>query len=152
MAINTFVARVSGVSLSAAATKTLAQLVTTTNQSCAVRGWGISFNGTDATKEPILVDVLRQTTAGTSSALTIVEATTSNKNPVTTALQTFTVEPTASDVLWSMYFTPVGGGGDFILYPGEEFVVEASSRIGIRVTTGTGVTCSAAAYLKFIEL
>lgn len=148
---NLFVARVSGVALTAASTKTLAQIVTTTNMRSYLCGWGVSFNGNDATKAPILVDVLRQTTAGTSSALTIVEADTGNTNPVTTALQTFTVEPTAGDILWSMYFTPVGGGIDISLYPGDEFVLPPSTRIGIRVTTGTGVANDAAAYLKFRE-
>lgn len=148
---NLFVARVHGATVTAAATTTMVQIVTTTNQSIGLRGWGISFNGTDATKEPIRVDILRQTTAGTSSALTVVEYTASNKNPVTTALQTFSAEPTASDVLWSMYFTPVGGGGDFTAYPGEEIVVEPSGRLGIRCTAATGVTCSATAYLKWAE-
>lgn len=151
MSQNLYVARVSGVSLAAATAKTLAQIITTTNQRAFLCGWGISFNGTDATKEPILVDVLRQTTAGTSSSLTVVEAQPGGAAPVTTALQTFTVEPTAGDILWSAYFTPVGGGTDVMLYPGDEFVLEASTRIGIRVTTGAAVTCTAAAFLKFRE-
>lgn len=151
MAQQMFVARVSGVSLSAAATKSLVQIVTTTNQRVRVRGWGVSLNGTDATKEPILCEVLRQTTAGTSSALTIVKADPASTTPVTTALQTFSAEPTASDILWSQYFTPVGGGIDLTLYPDDEIVMGASTRLGLRVTTATGVTCSAAAYLRFAE-
>jgi hypothetical protein len=151
MAKHLFVARVSGVSLSAAATKTLVQIVTTTNQRIQVRGFGVSFNGTDATKEPILVDVLRQTTAGTSSALTLVKGDPLTGTAVTTALQTFSAEPTASDVLWSQYFTPVGGGIDLTLYPEDEITLGPSTRLGLRVTTGTGVTCSAAAYFRFAE-
>lgn len=149
---NVFVARVSGVSLSAATTRTMLQLVTASTNTAAVRAWGVSFNGTDATKEPILVDLLRQTTAGTSSSLTVVEQAASNKNNVTTALQTFSsTEPTAGDVLWSSYFTPVGGGGEFTCYPGEEIVMDVSTRLGLRVTTATGVTCSCSAYIKFLE-
>ena len=151
MAQQMFVARVSAEALAATATETLVQIVTTTNQRIRVRGWGVSFNGVDATKTPILCEVLRQTTAGTSSALTVVKADPASSNAVTTALQTFTVEPTAGDILWSQYFTPVGGGIDLTLYPDDEIVMGASTRIGLRVTTGTAVTCDAAAYIRFAE-
>lgn len=151
MAQQMFIARVSGQALAAAATETLVQIVTTTNQRVRVRGWGVSFNGTDATKQPILVEVLRQTTAGTSSALTIVKADPASTTPVTTALQTFTAEPTASDILWAQYFTPVGGGIDMTLYPDDEIVMGASTRLGIRATTVTGVTCDASAHIRFVE-
>jgi len=151
MAQQMFVARVSGQALAAAATETLVQIVTTTNQRVRVRGFGVSFNGTDATKQPILVDVLRQTTAGTSSALTIVKADPASGTPVTTALQSFTVEPTAGDILWSAYFTPVGGGIDLALYPDDEIVLGPSTRLGIRCTTVTGVTCDANGFIRFVE-
>lgn len=151
MAQQMFVARVSAEALAAVATETLVQIITTTNQRIRVRGWGVSFNGVDATKTPILVEVLRQTTAGTSVALTIVKADPASTTPVTTALQDFTVEPTAGDILWSQYFTPVGGGIDLTLYPDDEIVLGASTRLGLRVTTATGVTCDAAAYIRFAE-
>lgn len=150
MANQLMVARVSAVALSAATTKTLVQVVTATNQRAHLRGFGVSFNGVDATKTPILAEVLRQTTAGTSSALTIVKGD-PDSTTIASALQTFSAEPTASDVLWSQYFTPVGGGCDITLYPDDEWMIASATRIGLRVTTATGVTCDASAYLRFAE-
>jgi hypothetical protein len=151
MANHLYVARVDTVAISATTTKTFVQIVTAAGQRVRVRGWGVSFNGTDGTKTPIRVDLLRQTTAGTSSALTLVKADPLSGTATTTALQSFSAEPTAGDVLWSMFFTPVGGGGDFTSYPGDEFVLEPSTRLGIRCTTATGVANDVAAYIKFAE-
>lgn len=146
-----FIARIAPEAIAAAATETLVQLVTIANQRVRVRGWGVSFNGTDATKEPILVEVLRQTSAGTSAALTVVKGDTANIAPLTTALQDFTVEPTASDIVWGQYFTPVGGGIDLTLYPDDEIVMGPSTRLGLRVTTVTGVAGNATAFFRFVE-
>jgi hypothetical protein len=70
---------------------------------------------------------------------------------IATAQQDFTVEPTAGDILWSEYVTPAGGFDRVQLPLGEEIVVDVSERIGLRCTTGSGVTANAAAYIKFEE-
>jgi hypothetical protein len=145
------IARISGEALAAAATETLIQIVTGSTRKAKIKEWGISFNGTDATDEPVLVELLRQSTAGTSSALTMVQNDPDDPAIIATALQDFSAEPTAGDVLWSEYITPAGGFDRVQLPLGEEIVVDVSSRIGLRVTTATGVTPTAAAYIKFEE-
>jgi hypothetical protein len=145
------IARISGEALAAAATETLIQVVTGSTREARIKEWSVSFNGVDSTDEPILVELLRQTTAGTSSALTMVKNNPSDPAIIATALQDFSAEPTAGDVLWSEYITPAGGFDRVQLPLGEEIVVAVSSRIGLRCTTAAGVTASAAAYIKFEE-
>lgn len=146
-----YIARVSAVALTASTTKTLLQLVTGATRQLVVKEFGISFDGVDATKIPIQVDLLRQTTAGTSAALTLVLNDTTQPAAISTALQTFTAEPTASDVDWSEYLTPAGGF-DRVQFPlGEEIVVPVSARLGIRCIVPAGTACNATAYIRFAE-
>lgn len=145
------IARVSAEALAAAATETLVQIVTGATRKAKIKEWGFSFDGTDATKTPILVEVLRQTSAGTSSSLTLVQNDPDDPAPIATALQDFSAEPSAGDILWSEYVTPAGGFDRIQLPLGEEIVMDVSQRLGLRCTTATGVTCNAAAYIKFEE-
>jgi len=98
----------------------------------------------------VLVELIRQTTAGTSAALTLVKHDEASEAAIGTALQTFTAEPTAGDILASVYLSPAGGIYSYQYPLGDEPVVAVSGRIGIRVTTVAGSgTPNVAAWLKF---
>lgn len=146
------IARVSAVAAASAAAKTMVQVVAASTSRPRIKAWEVSFDGADSTKTPALVELIRQTTAGTSSALTLVKANEADPAANATALQTFTAEPTAGDVLASVYLSPAGGIFSYQYPLGDEPVVAASGRVGIRVTTvsGTG-TPNVAAWLKFEE-
>ncbi len=146
-----YTARIDPEAVATAATETLVQIVTGSTRQVKVKEWGVSFDGTSATATPIRVDLLRQTTAGTSSALTIIENDPTGPAPISTALQDFSAEPTAGDVLWSQYLTPAGGFDRVQLPLGEEIVVDVSTRIGLRVVVPSGSNCNATAYIKFEE-
>lgn len=146
-----YIARIDPEAVATAATETLVQIVTGSTRAVRVKEWGVSFDGTSASATPILVDLLRQTTAGTSSSLTIVQSDPTAPAPISTALQDFSAEPTAGDVLWSEYITPAGGFDRVQLPLGEEIVVDVSSRIGLRVVVPSGSNCNATAYIKFEE-
>lgn len=120
-------AQTSEIALSAATAKTVIQLVAATNHRVVVKRLGVYFDGTSTTAEPVQVRVLRQTTAGTMSALTPVKLDDSIADTLlTTAQHTATVEPTAGDVLdvcevhpqqsyewiYPLYEEPIIGGGD----------------------------------------
>ena len=137
--------------IATAATETLVQIVTGATRQAKIKEWGISFDGTSPTATPIRVDLLRQTTAGTSSSLTIIENDPTGPAPISTALQDFSAEPSASDVLWSEYITPAGGFDRVQLPLGEEIVVDVSTRLGLRAVVPTGSNCNATAYIKFEE-
>jgi len=146
------IARVSAVAAAAAAAKTLLQVVAGATKRLQVKAFEVSFDGADSTKTPVLVELIRQTTAGTSAALTLVKHDEASEAAIGTALQTFTAEPTAGDILASVYLSPAGGIYSYQYPLGDEPVVAVSGRIGIRVTTVAGSgTPNVAAWLKFLE-
>jgi hypothetical protein len=133
--------------LTASNTETLIQVVAAANHGFIVCGWGVAFAGTGVNEEPIQIDLIRQTTAGTSASLTLVKWDDSIADSIdSSGLQDFTAEPTAGDVLASTESHPQAGYE--IWYPeGKEPRVGAADRIGIRVLTPSGVNPSASVYM-----
>lgn len=91
------------VALSAGVAKTCIQLLAATNVRVLVRAVRVSFKGTVATEAPVDVQLVRQTGAGTGTALGA--ATLGKLNPVdtetlnVTGTHTSTVEPTSDDFI-----------------------------------------------------
>jgi len=129
---------VTGENLTTTSAKTLLQIVAPANQRVLVKGVSVSFKGITPTDPPIKVDVLRQTTAGTMSALTCAKRSDSSataETVQTTAQQNATAEPTAGDVLWSRE-TP-GQFGQTEYFPFDDPIhVPGGTRLGLRVTNG----------------
>ena len=130
-------------SLSAATAKTVMQLVAPANQRLKVARVGVFFNGTSTTAQPVQVRVLRQTSAGTMSALTPVKLNNSDGETIqSTAQQNASAEPTASDVydVWEIH--PQSGYD--VMYPlGQELVVKGGDRLGIECTAQATVSVRA---------
>jgi len=129
--------------------KTLLQLIAAANHAVDIIEVGISFHGENNTHEPITVDLLRQSTAGTMSALTPVKADDSQGDTLdTTAQHTATVEPTPGEVLrvWAVH--PQTG---FVWQRHDlaEIRLGAGDRVGLRVHAA--VTVKADAYICFEE-
>lgn len=143
--------RAEDVTLAASATETVLQLVAATNHRVKIIGWGVSFKGTKTQDEPIKVVLKRQTTAGTSSAGTVVKVDDSLAETMqSTSRITFTAEPTAGDELEAKNVHPQGWYEKF--YPeGKEVIVGGGDRIGIEVTTPASVNPDAAAFFHFEE-
>lgn len=144
-----YTARDSAVALVAATTKSIVQVVAGSTKPLRVIEIGISFDGTSGSATPVAVDVLRQTTAGTSSALTIVQENPQTEAQIATALKTFTAEPTAGDLLRTWYVTPAGGLFVMQFPLGREPVIGVSGRLGIRCNAPAVV--NATAYITFEE-
>jgi hypothetical protein len=129
------------------ALKTLLQLVAPTNQRVAVREISISFNGVSNTSTPILVEVVRQTSAGTITNVTTLRKTDpdiSAETIQTTCKDTATVEPTdGGDVPIAEQVHPQTG---FLWQPGgmgiDELIIPGGGRLGVRVTAGTSVSAA----------
>lgn len=136
--------------LAAATAETVVQLTGANAVKAKIVEWGVSFDGTSATAEPVRIRVLRQTTAGTASAATEAKWDPDNPTANCTAFHSFTAEPTASDVLADYEVHPQAGIA--IQYPlGREITLDSatSSRIGIEVTAPAIV--NAVAYLVWEE-
>lgn len=120
--------------------KTLLQLIAASNHAIIVDEWSISFTGVSNTGTPIWVRVLRQTTAGTMSALTVVKDPDDWDETIqTTAQHTATAEPTASDVLFAEHVHPQQGYTWQAPF-GRGIKVGGGDRLGIEVTAGTSVS------------
>jgi hypothetical protein len=137
------------IALTAATARTLLQLLAPANHRVRLLGWGIFFDGTSPTAEPVQVRLLRQTSAGTMSALTPVKTDASlAETLLTTAQHTATVEPAAGDVLWAGEVHPQAGYSELLPW-GTEILIQGGGRIGIEATAPAGV--NARAWVSFEE-
>lgn len=131
------------IALAAATAKTVLQLVAATNHRVKVLGFGIYFDGVSTTAEPVQVRILRQTTAGTMTALTTFKRDDSIADTLlTTAQHTATAEPTAGDLIEAREVHPQQGWE--VWYPqGSELIVGGGDRVGIEATAPATVNCRA---------
>lgn len=126
---------------------TMLQMIAATNQRVATREISVSFNGVSNTSAPILVEVVRQTSAGTltnATTLRRVDPDISAETLQTTCRDTATVEPTDSgDVPLAEYVHPQTG---FLWQPGamgvDELIIPGGGRLGIRVTATVSVSAN----------
>lgn len=122
--------------------KTIAQIVAASNHRVLVDEVHISFEGVTSTDAPIQVRILKQTTAGTMSALTLVKKNASDDETLqTTAQHTSTGEPTAGDVYFSQLVHPQGGRLSLILPREKAFTIVGGQRLGVEVTASVGIDC-----------
>lgn len=129
------------IALTAATAKTVLQLVAPTNQRLHLKGFGISFDGTSSSAEPVQVDILKQTTAGTmSSATPVKDGDPGSETLQATAQKNATSEPTAGDVLRRYEIHPQGGGYERVFEPGE-LCIPGGTRLGLRATAPANVNC-----------
>lgn len=129
--------------------KTALQLATGASNRARLVEFGISFQGTSAADAPALVQLLRQTTAGTTTSVTPVKLDAADVAAESTAGKNATAEPTPSDVLLNFYLTPNGGAWAQQFPLGREPIMAASTYLGILVTTAATVDTSA--YMIFEE-
>ena len=119
--------------------KTLAQIVAASNHAVAIRRIDVSFQGTSNTDSPILVEIKRQTTAGTASSKNPVKnADDTDETLHTTGQEDATAEPTAGDILERQYVHPQQGLT--IQYPFDDpLKIGGGDRLGVAVNAGTSV-------------
>lgn len=115
--------------------KTIAQLVAASNHRIYVRYIDVSFKGIVVTDAPIWCRVLRQSSAGTMSALTLTKDNDSDDETLqTTAQHTATAEPSAGDVVASGEVHPQTGRRF------GPFWVKGGGRLGVEVTAGASTS------------
>lgn len=114
-------------------TQTLLQGTAPTNIRVKILGISVGFHGTVNTNEPVTIQLLRQTTTGTSTICTPVKVDPSIVETITTAgAWQFTAEPTAGDILDSWPVHPQTG----IVLP-LEYIASGGTRFAIRAVTPT---------------
>ena len=120
--------------------KTILQLIAAANHRAKVKEVSVSFKGTSGSASPVLVEVVRQTDAGTMSSLTAKKFNEGDDETLqTTGQHTATVEPSGSDVVLSEEVHPQGGWTWQASFGGE-IAVKGGSRLGLRVTAAEDQT------------
>lgn len=138
------IAQTAEVALVAATTKTVLQIVAPTNHRVAVKGWGVFFDGTSVSAEPVQVELLYQTTAGTMSANTPKRTDGGLSETLqTTAQDNASAEPTAGDVVDVAQVHPQQGYEKMFVFGYNEVVLGGGDRLGIRCTAPAGVNVRA---------
>ena len=152
MAAKQGIALQKAVALAAATPKTVLQLVAAANHGIEITEVSLGFDGTDNTKKSVLVELVRQTTAGTMTALTIADANDAETDTFdTTAQHSATAEPTGAggaEVMRHWRVHPQGGG----VIPIQDLAgvhVKAGGRIGLRLTADSAVNVDP--YVCFTE-
>lgn len=136
------IAQTAEIALSAATAKTVLQITAAANHRVKIKGWGVYFDGTSTTAEPVQVRLLRQTTAGTMSSLTPVTRGTESETIQTAASHTATAEPMAGNVLDICEVHPQQGYE--VIFPlGDEIQIPGGGRVGIECTAPAGVNVRA---------
>jgi hypothetical protein len=140
------------VALTAATAKTVLQVICAANHMIKIKAWSVFFDGVSVTAEPVQVRLLRQTNNGTGTTNTprltnpLITATLQ-----TTAKDTYTVEPTAGNVIDTIEVHPQTGFRDVLPFGDEYYVggTGSADAIGIECTAPAGVNVRAV--IKFEE-
>lgn len=128
------------------ALKTMLQITAAAQERLVIKSLDISFDSTSATAAPVLVRLYVQTSAGTGgTTATPVKWDQTGGTPTVTALRgpagTWTVEPTAGDILASWRIPPTSGVIQQLPL-GDEPVSAVGGRLAITVTAGATVNAT----------
>jgi hypothetical protein len=119
--------------------KTLLQLAAGADHRAVLNELAVSFKGTSPTGTPILVELVRQTTAGTMTAATVNKQIAEDPEDLgITAGVNATVEPTEDHVIRQWLIHPQSG----LLWQapfGGAVPIPGGTRLGIRVTAAASV-------------
>jgi hypothetical protein len=118
-----YAANTTAVALSAATEKTAIQLTAATNTRVKVLGISLAFDGASTTAVPVRWKLITTSTAGTSTALTVIKRVSSDPETIqTTAGENFSAEGTNGNIVAEGLVHPQQGA--IIFYPfGQEKII-----------------------------
>lgn len=139
------------VSLTAATAKTVVMISAPATRRGKIKEIGVGFNSTNTAHAPVVVRVMRATSAGTpGSSATPAPLDPADPAALFTAGVNFSAEPTLTDIVAGpFYITPVGGQLIYPLPLGDEIFIATSGRIALVCTAPDNQTCNA--YIKHEE-
>lgn len=140
----------SSVALVAATAKTVLQLNCAANQAIEIDRIGIFFDGASPTAVPVLVQVIRKTTAGTGTALPLIKMRPSDPEVAqTTATENHTAEGTNTTDIVDQWFIHPQQGLDIFPPYGKSQRIAGGGRVAIVCTAPAGVNVRAK--IEFVE-
>ena len=132
-----------GVALVATTPKTVLQIATPSTIRARASLLSIQFDGITAGNVPGLVELLRQTSSGTGTAVTPVATDSAAPASLVTALKNHTVEPAGTTAVDSWTVSPNGGSLLIPFYGFDQPVLPVSGFLGIRCTFANAVNVTA---------
>lgn len=121
------------------AAKTLVQIIAAANHRVLIKQVSVCFRGTSNSDAPVLIQILRQTNAGTMSSQTLTKQSPGDDETLqTTATHTATGEPGSGDLVQSYAIHPQQG----MIWQhtfGDPIIVPGGTRLGVVVTAGADV-------------
>lgn len=137
--------------LAAATAETLVQLRGVATAKARIVAWSISFDGISAADQPVVVDLLFQTTDGTATGATEVALNPDEPAALLSGFHSFSAEPTAGSIIESYEVHPQGGMILREYPPGREPMLTnaTTSRIAVRATSPAVV--NAVAWIQWEE-
>lgn len=139
------------VALSAATAKTIMMVINAANGLIRICEFGVSFDGTSASAEPVTVELVSSTQAGagTSTSHTIVQCRGATRTVQATAARNYTAEPTTLTVLKRWLVHPTSGLTIQFPLGREPEQVTTADGLGIRCTAPA--TVNVQGYMEFEE-
>lgn len=147
--MDTYVASTGSIALAASTDQTLLQIASPSDLRGRLLGFSVSFDGVDPSELPILVTLVRQTSAGTGDPITPAPIDVDAPAAQFTAEKAHTSEPSTSVILGSWFVTPVGGLVMMTYALDEAPIIDVSSRLALKAEPGN--TVNAAATLTFVQ-
>lgn len=132
------VAATANVTMVANTARTTLQILAVANHRVKILGWAVYFDGVTSTNIPVRARLLRQTTAGTMTALTPTKTAPRAEGLLTTAQHTASAEPTAGDQIDVVLVHPQQGY-EVKFTPGQELILGGAERLGIEVLAVSAV-------------
>jgi hypothetical protein len=135
-----FTVNTGAVASPSAATKVAVQLASTTTKTCKIVGIDITFDGTDATKTPILVTIARETGVSSTAGSAPTPALAGGDASVTSAMTARISDTTdgASPTVICGWYIPPTSGFSYQFPLGREITMKISDFVALRVTTVAG--------------
>lgn len=128
------------VACASAAAKVVVQIASTTTKTCEITGFDISFDGADATKTPILVELVRETgvsSTGGTAPTPVLEGGDASVTTSMTARINDTTDGAGPTVIRGWLVSPTGGLS--YQWPlGREPRLKISDFFALRATTVSG--------------
>jgi hypothetical protein len=136
------------ISLSAATEKSVAQIVAPTNIRLKVTGFCIGFQGTSGTDAPVLVRLIRTTTAGTGTSATLVKGRPGTDETIqSTGTYNHTVEGTNGDVMYEDRVHPQSS--KTVYFPlGQEIDMAGGTRLALKCNAPQAQTANATIWFE----
>lgn len=136
MAGNPWAMNTSGkISLTGTVAKTVLQVVAASNVRARIKRLRVGFFGTSATTVPALVELVRQTDAGTMTGNNPTRTAPGAETLQTTGQRNATVEPTSTTVVWSQGVHQQDAR-EFVI---NDMLLAGGERLGLRITSPDNV-------------